>query len=214
MQDRIRAAVVTGGHPFDVPGFHELWRSMDGVDAYIQHMEDFGASDATVLDGYDTVCFYHMLMETPRDEGLLRVLDRLSSRRQGILVLHHAILAFPEWRPWSDLVGIGERRFGYHMGQTFDVGVADPGHPVTQGLVGWRMSDETYTMQDPGADSHVLLTVEHPLSMKALAWARARGGSRVLCLQGGHDRAGWENPVFRTVLRRGVVWCAGAETRP
>ena len=39
--DKTSVAVVTGGHSFDVPGFHALFRSLPDVDPYIQHMEDY-----------------------------------------------------------------------------------------------------------------------------------------------------------------------------
>ena len=41
MDDSIKVAVVTGGHRFDVPNFHGLFRKLEGVDAFIQSLEDF-----------------------------------------------------------------------------------------------------------------------------------------------------------------------------
>jgi type 1 glutamine amidotransferase len=86
--------------------------------------------------------------------------------------------------------------------------VADPDHPITQGVADWGMVDETYDMAEPGPGCCVLLTTDHPRSMKALAWTRERGGSRVFCLQCGHDGRAWAHESFRTVLRRGVLWAA------
>ena len=37
------------------------------------------------------------------------------------------------------------------------------------------MVDETYTMREPSGDSHVLLTVDHPHSIKPVAWTREAG---------------------------------------
>jgi hypothetical protein len=36
----IRIAVVTGGHSFDVLNFHKLFRTLSGVDACIQHVDE------------------------------------------------------------------------------------------------------------------------------------------------------------------------------
>jgi len=212
----LTVAVVTGGHPFEVVNFHRLLRGFPGVEAIIQHMDDFASSPATVRDGYDAVLFYIMLMEGPANEGLpwhagrpKDALEHLGSTEQGILLLHHSLLAYPKWPAWSGLVGIPDRKFGYHIGEKLHVNVADARHPITDGIRSWDMIDETYTMAEPGAGSTVLLTVEHPKSMKAIAWTRHYKKSRVFCLQSGHDNQTWSNPDFREILHRGLVWCAG-----
>lgn len=212
-----RVAVVTGGHAYDVPGFHALFRRLDGADVFIQHTDDFASSSESVRDGYDAVVFYTMLKDGPSDEGHpwyagkpLTALERLGETAQGIFVFHHALLAYPAWPVWSEIVGIADRRLlGYHMGQSIRVRVARPDHPVTHGLSDWDMIDETYTMAEPGEGNEVLLTVDHPKSMRSLAWTRRYRNSRVLCFQSGHDAAAWENPNFGEVVRRGILWCAG-----
>jgi uncharacterized protein len=204
----LRVAVVTGGHPFDVLNFHKLFRTLPGVDAYIQHMDDFVATPEPVRDQYDVVVFYHMLMAGPPDGPVKTTLEHLGATEQGLIVLHHALLAYPQWSVWSDLVGIADRKFGFHYGQTLQLQVVNHEHPITRGLEPWTMGDETYTMADAGQGSEILLTVEHPQSMKAIAWARQFRKSRVLCLESGHDNVTWANPGFREVLQRGLRWCA------
>ena len=39
--DKIATAVITGHHEYDVVGLQTLFRSIPGVDAYPQNMEDF-----------------------------------------------------------------------------------------------------------------------------------------------------------------------------
>lgn len=213
--DPIRLAVVTGAHPYDVLGFNRLFGDLEGVVACIQHMDDFTSSPEDIRGGYDVVLFYTMLMDTPTDEGAAwyqgkpkSVLEQLVQDEQGILVLHHSILAFPKWDVWSQLVGIEDRSFGYHVGQNIHVDVTDADHPITTGVSPWDMIDETYTMADPGEGSEILLSVEHEKSMKHIAWTRRHGKSRVFCFQSGHDETTWANPDFRKVLHRGIRWCA------
>ena len=93
MTDDIRLAVVTGGHGFDLINLTRLLRELPGVDAYLQHMDDFTWAKDDVRDGYDAVMFYGMLKETPVDEGLpwyqgkpKRALERLGETGQGIIV--------------------------------------------------------------------------------------------------------------------------------
>jgi len=37
----VKVAVITGGHSYNVQGFHQLFRSLKGIDAYVQHIQDF-----------------------------------------------------------------------------------------------------------------------------------------------------------------------------
>jgi len=206
-----RVAVVTGGHAYDVLNFHKLFRTLAGVDAYIQHMDDFTATPEAVRDQYAVVVFYHMLMAGPSDGPVKAALEHLGATAQGVLILHHALLAYPQWPVWSELVGIADRKFGFHYNQTLQVQPAHAAHPITRGLTPWEMGDETYTMASAGEGSEILLTVEHPKSMKTLAWSRSYKKARVFCLQSGHDNLTWANAGFREVLHRGLRWCAGRD---
>lgn len=110
----LTAAVVTGAHPFDVPEFHRLFRRMDAVDAYIQDLENFCWDWGQMRDRYDVVLFYNMHMQMGDHDPAAAVLDGLGKPHQGLVVLHHALLAYPDNTIWSDMVGIADRRFGYH----------------------------------------------------------------------------------------------------
>ena len=214
--DAIKLAVVTGGHGFDIVGFTDLFRELPGIDAYIQHVDDFAWSTEEVRDGYDAVLFFGMLKETPVDEGLAwyqgkpkGALEHLGEVEQGIIILHHAVLAYPQWPVWGDMVGIGgDRSFKYYPGQTLRVDVADGEHPITQGMAPWEMVDETYVMAEPGEGSRVLLTTAYPKSMRSIAWVREHKQARVYCFVSGHDDRTWANQGFRQALAQGICWAA------
>lgn len=210
-----RLAVVTGGHSFDVPAFHHLFRHMDGITAYVQSMDDFASSPRDVRQDYDAVLFYTMLQDGPVDEGLpwyagnpLTALGELGETEQGIVVLHHALLAYPEWDLWDALTGISGREFEYHLDQTVRSEIAQPDHPITRGLEPWGMVDETYEMDEPGPGNDILMTCDHPKSMKAIAWTRMHRNGRVFCYQGGHDSHAYVHTSFQEVLQRGILWSA------
>jgi len=212
---KLKTAVVTGQHPFDVPSFIECFNALEGVAAYPQHMEDFCATPPELRDQYDAVVFYNFHQATPTGEGpwyeagMKAALERIGDTEQGVLVLHHALLAFPEWEFWAELVGIKDRSFGFHIGETIDIEVANPGHPITKGLEPWTQVEETYTVAEPGESCEVLLTTDHEKSMKTLAWTRSFGKARVFCLELGHDANAFNHPNFRKVLRQGIEWLAG-----
>jgi type 1 glutamine amidotransferase len=84
--------------------------------------------------------------------------------------------------------------------------VAAPNHPITAGLANFEVVDETYRMGEPDPGSEVLLTTDHPLSLRSIAWARSFGRSRVFCLALGHDVVCWYSLTFEQVLTRGIRW--------
>jgi hypothetical protein len=212
---KVKTAVITGGHSFQVIEFHELFRSLPGIDAYIQHLDEFSSSSEEVRDSYDALCFYFMPRESPTDEALpwwagkpKAALERIGQTEQGIVVLHHAILAYPEWPLWSELVGIRDRDFDYFHDERIVISPTPIEHPITEGLSAWTMIDEAYDMADAGEGSEILLTTDHPKSMTSLAWTRSFGKARVFCDALGHDNQAWEHSSFRTVLERGIQWVA------
>lgn len=212
----IQVAVVTGGHSFQVPPFYDVFRAMPDVDFYPQALDEFTA-DAQLAPAYDVVVFYNMHQAKPGDalswhQGrYFQTLEELGGETQGICVLHHGLLAFPEWPLWSELVGMENRTLrAFHHDQQVSVEVADPTHPITQGLSSWTMLDETYEMADADAadGNQILLTTDHPKSMRTLAWTRTHRGSRVFCFQCGHDTLTYDDPNFRRVLHNGIRWLA------
>jgi hypothetical protein len=213
---RVRVAVVTGGHSFDVPSFTELFWGLEGVDAYIQSTDDFASAPKETRQAYDAVLFYSMLLETPRDQGLpwyagkpLTALSELGETPQGIVLLHHAVLAYRQWPLWDEIVGIQGRGFGYAPEQRVRSEIANADHPITAGLSPWEMVDETYSTHDAGEGSEVLITYDHPRSMRTIAWTRQYRQARVFCYQAGHDASAYRDDSFREVLRRGILWSAG-----
>ena len=213
----ITAAVVTGKHEYDVVAFHTMLRALPGVDAYPQHLEDWATDPGNAGDKYDAVVFFNYHLQTPGRDGddeLARAaekVERLLEQRRGIFLLHHAIVAFPKWPVWSSLRGIdGFDLIRGHVDQQFEIKIERPDHPITRGLSPWTMHDETYAMQSAGEGSEVLLTADHPLSMRSIAWTRQVQGSRVFCYQSGHDRSAYEDANFRTIVGRGIQWVAGA----
>jgi uncharacterized protein len=220
---KIRTAVVTGGHSFQVPPFYELFRSMPEVDFYPQALDEF-TSDRQLASAYDVVLFYTMHRFTPGQElpwyqkELFRTLDELGRENQGLGVLHHALVAFPEWPLWSELVGIPDRAaITPHFNQVLTVEVADPAHPITQGIPDrWTLQDETYVMEeaDPSRGNHALLTTPHEPSMRTLAWTRTFRESRVFCYQSGHDYQAFDDAHFRRVVSNAIGWLARRDSGP
>ena len=214
----IRTAVITGHHPYDVVALQDLFRGLSDIDAYPQNLEDFVTDTGGSRESYGAVVFYNFHVPTPGPEeyplggGRARdVLELLGDIEQGIVLLHHAILAYPNWELWQEICGGIQiaPSLPVLQNQTVRVENVAPEHPITAGLSSWEIVDETYAASGPGEGSETLLTTDHPQSMTTLAWTRRYKKSRVFCYQSGHDDVAFNNEGFRTVLSRGIQWAAG-----
>ena len=184
----LNVAVIEGCHPFAVPPWHKLFRAMPGIDYYPQVIDNWAIDWGHVRTAYDVLLFYNMNM-SPAGAPLDTAIAQLGETPQGIVMLHHALLAYPEDATWSDVVGIRPRTFGFHPDQEYTLQpVLQPAHPITAGLQPAAFKDETYTMAEPDATSQILFTAAHPKSMHAMGWVRTHKQARVFCFQPGHDQ--------------------------
>jgi len=155
----------------------------------------------------------------------------------GVVAVHAANNAFPEWKEYAELVGLMWRpESGHGQFHEFKVTVDDPTHPITRGVADFRITDELYhrLVPTPGVPLHVLAT----------AWSdEKKGGTgadepvmtvthygkgRVFYQALGHLWAGvpkdgyigctliaLENSGFQQTLLRGCEWAAtGTVTVP
>lgn len=218
-KEPLRVAVVTGGHSYNVPGFHDLFAQLEGIKPYIQHLDDFASSPKEVRAAYDAIVFYIMPIEGPTDEGLewyqgkpLAALSQVGEAAQGIVLLHHSLCAYREWPVWRELTGTDRNApFDYAIGEKIQVEIADADHPITKGISNFEIVDETYKMPDADPGSEVLLTTKHPKSMHTIGWTRKYKKARIFCLQLGHDNRAWENPSFQRLMERGIAWTAAGK---
>lgn len=208
---KLKVAVIEGFHPFEVPQWINLFQKIDRVDFYFQTIDNWAVDCAGCRNEYDVSLFYNMNMsldESPFKDQLIKALDELKQNKKGKIILHHALLSWPEMSLWSELAGIEDRKFDYHPEQNYSIQVTNQKHPITEGLDDWSIEDETYTMADAESGNEILLTADHPKSMNTIAWTREVDDSRVFCFQCGHDHLAWENPNFIEILKRGILWCA------
>ncbi len=212
---KLRVAVVTGAHAFDVVSFHDLFRSFEDCDCYPQTLEDWALDLSRHGDRYAAHVFYNMHTMAPEDApGGKRTREAIDAlgRGPGIVVLHHGILAFVQEPVWDAIVGMTGRTIdGYSHDERLGVQVRDGGHPITRGLADFEILDESYDFRGvDSTDSQVLLGTEHADCMPTLAWTRSYGESRVFNLVLGHDDQAFSHEIFRTVLGRGILWSAQA----
>ena len=184
---KIRVLVVTGGHGFEKEPFFKLFK--DNPDITYQAAEHPNAHallSAEAAKQWDVLVLYDMHQEiTP--EAKADFVARLKEGK-GLVVLHHAIADYQTWPEYSAIIGahyylaktningVEKPRSAWKEGRHFRVHIADPTHPVTQGMTDFDAHDETYKLFDVAEDFHPLLTTEEPLSNKVIAWAKTVRG--------------------------------------
>lgn len=209
----VRLLLLTGGHPYDFDEFHSVFDNM--VDVEVTHIELEDHSEVfedIAAWPYDTIVFYNMTQEI--SERRLENLFTLTEWGVGMVPLHHGTLSWYTQPRIKEIFGVqfpDVGPFGFHLNQTFTYNIVDPNHPVTEGVEDWEAHDETYTnWYGEGVEgNHLLITTDHQPSDPELVWARHVNNSRILSIQGGHDRFMFENPNYNELLYRAVMWTSG-----
>jgi len=144
------------------------------------------------------------------DADLRRAIFAFVGRGGGLLLLHAS--TWHNWTDWpeynAELVGGGAR--SHEEYREFAVRIADPAHPLSEGLPrSFSITDELYRFEPlPGAPSQVVATgtslatgAEFPV-----AWAHVHGRGRIVAITLGHDGAAHESRWFQRLLQNAVRW--------
>lgn len=99
----------------------------------------------------------------------------------------------------------------------YTVNITDHQHPITTGLPDFAMHSEQYFMH-VAPDNRVLATTtfdgQHAPwvagTVMPVAWTRPWGQGRVFACSLGHVAADFDVPEARELVRRGLLWAAGA----
>ncbi len=129
----------------------------------------------------------------------------------GVLSLHTGCICFDDWAGWRDILG-----GGWVWGESFHAPGLEPvrvalraGHPVTDGIMPFTVTDEHYRnlALDPCstvlADGIAAAGISHPV-----AWANAGGehAGRAVTLTTGHDLASLSEPSQARLIRQAALW--------
>ncbi len=222
---KIRALVVTGGHGFEKEPFFKLFKDNPDISyTAAEHPKAQALWKADAAKDYDVLVFYDMHQEI--SAGAKADFLALLKEGKGLVVLHHAIANYQAWPEYSKIIGaryylektsvdgVEKARSAYKHDVDFSIHVADPKHPVTQGVQDFKIHDETYRLFDVFSDCHTLLTTEEPESNPVIGWWKTYEKSRVVYLQSGHDHLAYENPNFERILRQAIRWTANRPDVP
>jgi type 1 glutamine amidotransferase len=210
------ALVLSGGWPGHRP--HELAERcctfLRGtgfrVDALPESLEPL--SDRERLAGIDLIVLLWTMAELS-DEQESGLVDCVASGA-GFAGLHGSADAFRARPRYQWLVG---GQFVAHPDGITDytVEIADPTHPITEGLTSFAVRSEQYYLHvDPSNDvlaSTTFQTTSAPWingTRMPVAWTRRFGQGRIFYLSLGHEPSDIDIPEARAILERGLLWAA------
>ncbi len=216
----LKVLVITGGHKFDREAFPKLFENQGGMKVEIKEYKGSPGVFDDIRDwDYDVIVQYNFKQKITKRQrkNFLELLDR----GVGLVVLHHAISAYPAWHKFDEIIGAtyvlkeavrDGRKYvmpKWKNGVTFRVHVEDPSHPILAGAGDFDLLDETYKLWVYHEGNHLLLSTGHPTSNRQLAWTRTYGKARVVFMQPGHGLETFTHTGFREILGRAIRWTAG-----
>ncbi len=208
---KIHALVVTGGHGFEQEPFWEMFSSFENF-SYdtVVFPGAFDYLNVETAKNYDALVFYDMWQEITADQQAAYL--ELLNHGKPIVYLHHALISFPEWEEFNQIVGgvwkQGEGTVKHNVQYTIQI--ADPDHPATKGMQDFEIEDETYGNFNANPEVHVLLKAEHPESAPVIGWTHRYGDSPIVYIQLGHDGLAYGNPGYRQLVNQGIRWVVAA----
>lgn len=242
VKKRIKAVLVAGGkyHDIDHPRLEILKRLAEDERVRVRVFEDYSNIEAIAEADFLITYTCDVIPSLPQQEALRAFVER--GGRWYALHGTNSILRFladgrvdsPRWAPHF-METLGSMFIAHPPIAPYLVTVADPGHPLVEGVEPFEATDEHYLVETYGK-LHVLLETEFGGEATGFVeheWAHAKhpvfylktiGQGAVLYLTLGHcrghydmhhlgidyypavERGAWDLPVFHELLRRGIVW--------
>jgi type 1 glutamine amidotransferase len=178
----------------------------------VDWLKDEGISDVTLtkdrsamtgdLSEYDLLVFCMTADKlSPAEEQATVSFVEGGKKLMGI---HSATVVNEENLKYIEMIG---GRFIHHSPHhEFTVKVADPGHPIVEGLKDFNITDELYVLDRTPSAASVLLTAFWEDHAQPMLYLRAHGQGTVLYNALGHGPAAYENPNLKTLVVQGAKW--------
>lgn len=210
-QKPVRVLVVTGGHTYET-SFYKLLEGHNEIQATVDpHPMPYRRGD--MRPSYDVLLLYDSMQEISEEEQ--RNLTQFLESGKGLVVLHHALVDYSDWKWWYEEV-VGARWLKHQAKplrwkttwkhDTDITAVPVKQHPVLEGVGTFTVNDETYKGMAFAPGIEVLMETDHPDSDRALVWISPFAKSRVISIQLGHGRKAHEHPAFQRLVQNAILW--------
>jgi uncharacterized protein len=209
---KIKVLILTGGHGFKAEPFFKMFQDNPDItftaDKQVKAAEGYDRPD---LYAFDVVVLYDAPMKIT-DAEKARFLA-LFDKGIGVVVLHHAYLAYPSWPEFGRITGgryiyqtveitNGVTESTYKSNVRIPVTVVAKHHPVTAGISDFVLTNELYLNMDMAGNSKPLLKTGD----EWVAWYRTEKKSRIVGTILGHDC--YADPNFKKLVAQSIRWTA------
>jgi type 1 glutamine amidotransferase len=192
----------------DYPRWQSRWAELlsQGDQVRISTAQEWPSRDQ--IDLADVLVLYFWNHQWTKER--YNDLDRYMNRGGGIVVIHSATIADQQPETLAEWIGIayqpGPSKYR-HGRLTLEPSKKD--HPITRGFSSTEFLDETY-WNPFGLISRIdsLATAIEEGEPRPILWTYERGRGRVFASILGHYLWTFDDPVYRTVIFRGIAWAA------
>ncbi|MES2693234.1 MAG: ThuA domain-containing protein [Verrucomicrobiota bacterium] len=163
--------------------------------------------------GFDAVVHNECFANTDSPEYIRKITTAHKTGKVPAVVIHCAMHSYRAAKvdDWREFLGVTSRKHDHQSNYAVTVVAKD--HPALLGFPDtWTTpKDELYIIEKlwPKAKALATSVSEKDGSVNPVIWINDYHGARVFGTTYGHSNATWHDPVFVTLVTRGLLWAAG-----
>ncbi len=160
------------------------------------------------FENADVIVFYLNYPQFSEENG--KQLDVFLEKGGGLVYLHYAVDATQHPMALANRIGLawkgGAAKFRHGR---LEMDFKNKTHPITKGFDKVVFTDESYWQLEKGnKEIDLLATGDEEGNEIPLMWTTTQGNGRAFVSIPGHYNWTFDDPLFRTLLLRGIAWTA------
>lgn len=195
----------------DYPAWQDVWSRLLSMNEDTTVTSAWEWPSADDFKTADVIVFYQHGTWTPSRASDI---DAHLARGGGLVYIHYAVDGGSDAPDFARRIGLaaqGSNRTRYRHGP-LELSFAATDHPIARNFDKVRFYDESYWQLagDPGRINLLATGVEED-APQPLFWTVEETPGRVFVSIPGHYSWTFDDPLFRTLLLRGIAWAAGEQ---
>jgi type 1 glutamine amidotransferase len=216
---KLSVVVITGGHGYDKKVFPKTFEGHEDLEIKIVGTTSKIFDDISDWK-YDVMVLFNFKQKI-NDQQKKNFIALLKEKKVGLVVLHHAIAAYPGWIEYEKIIGAtyvlkAQERDGVKYPRPvwkhdvdMKIHVEDREHPITKGMEDFEIHDESYKKWVYHDGNHLLLSTDCELNNKQICWVKKYGDAKVFYMMLGHGPQIFTDENYKKVVARGIRWTGG-----
>jgi putative heme-binding domain-containing protein len=144
------------------------------------------------------------------NEEKARELDAFLARGGGLVLIHFAVNGHKAPQALAERIGLAWGPGARFRHGPLDLKFDDSQHPITRGFEQLHLEDESYwNLTGDPQRIRLLASGMEDGQARPLLWTLEQGKGRVFVSIPGHYTWTFDDPLFRTLVLRGICWTAG-----